>query len=85
MALKQQIGLDICIECGACVPECPVAAISADPPFIIDPEVCTNCLVCPSVCPVEAITEYDYNPEPPEPTEQQPAGPVLTIGLTLKD
>lgn len=84
MALKQRIDLDICVECGACVPECPVNAI-AESPYVIDPEVCTNCLACPAVCPVEAISEYDYNPEPPEPPGPVVAGPVLTLGITLKD
>jgi ferredoxin len=68
MAEKQRIDLEICIECAACVPECPVAAISPDAPFVIDPEVCTNCGACPAACPVEAISGYDYtSPEPPAP------------------
>jgi ferredoxin len=83
MALKQRIDLEICVECGACVPECPEAAISEEAPFIINPEVCTNCGACPAVCPVEAISEYDYTP--PEPPTPIPAGPILSVGITLKD
>jgi NAD-dependent dihydropyrimidine dehydrogenase PreA subunit len=67
MAMKQRIDLETCIECGACVPECPVNAI-AESPYVIDPETCTNCLACPAACPVEAISGYDYEPpEPPPP------------------
>jgi NAD-dependent dihydropyrimidine dehydrogenase PreA subunit len=82
MALKQRIDLETCIECGACVPECPVNAI-AESPYIIDPEVCTNCLACPAACPVEAISEYDYAPAVHEPNVD--TGPTISVGITLKD
>ena len=51
---------DECINCGACVPECPNEAISeGDDIHIIDPNRCTECIgfhdyeACQSVCPVE--------------------------------
>jgi ferredoxin len=45
-----------CIACGACVPECPVEAISeGDPIYKIDADKCTDCGACVEVCPVEAI------------------------------
>lgn len=51
---------DACINCGACVPECPNEAISqGDDVYVIDPECCTECVgfhskeACQSVCPVE--------------------------------
>lgn len=47
---------DDCIACGACVPECPVEAISEGSNiYIIDPELCTDCASCVEVCPVSAI------------------------------
>ncbi len=48
---------DECTKCGACVPVCPVDAITeGDDKFIIDPEKCTDCGVCESECPVNAIS-----------------------------
>lgn len=56
--------LDTCIACGACLPECPVNAISeGDPIYIIDPEKCVECQgyhdspKCVSVCPVDCIVK----------------------------
>ena len=50
-----------CINCGACEPECPNAAISAgEELYIIDPAKCTECVghydksQCAAVCPVDA-------------------------------
>ena len=49
-----------CINCGACEPECPNAAISQGPEtFVIDPALCTECVgfhgeeACAAVCPVD--------------------------------
>ena len=49
-----------CINCGACVPECPNEAITeGDSIYVIDPEHCTECVgfnakeACQAVCPVE--------------------------------
>jgi ferredoxin len=33
---------DECVECGACVPECPEEAISEGEPYVIDPELCSS-------------------------------------------
>jgi ferredoxin len=51
---------DACINCGACVPECPNEAISeGDSVYVIDPAICTECVgfnekeACQTVCPVE--------------------------------
>jgi ferredoxin len=51
---------DICINCGACEPECPNEAISEGAEiYVIDPELCTECVgfddkeACQTVCPVE--------------------------------
>ncbi len=45
---------EICVECGQCINNCPVDAISDD--FLIDNEVCTRCNSCIEVCPVNAIS-----------------------------
>ena len=52
---------EACINCGACVPECPNEAIAeGGEVFVIDPERCTECVgfhekeacqaICPAVC-----------------------------------
>lgn len=47
-----------CISCGACVPECPVDAITAgESIYVIDPEKCISCGACAGVCPVGAPVE----------------------------
>jgi len=47
-----------CINCGACIDECPVEAISeGDEISVIDPKLCTDCGACVEVCPVDAIVE----------------------------
>ena len=52
---------DECMNCGACVPECPNKAISEeDDKSVIDPDKCTECVGsfessrCAEVCPFEA-------------------------------
>jgi ferredoxin len=49
-----------CINCGACVPECPNNAITeGDETHVINPELCSECVgfhdheACQAVCPVE--------------------------------
>jgi ferredoxin len=49
-----------CTNCGACVPVCPVEAISAGADkHEIDPETCVDCGACAAECPVEAISPGD--------------------------
>lgn len=52
--------VDSCVNCYACEPLCPNAAIyQAKPHFLIDPERCTECVgdyedpQCASICPIE--------------------------------
>lgn len=47
---------DVCIACGACMPVCPVDAISEGEIYVIDPEKCIDCTACVEQCPVEAIS-----------------------------
>lgn len=49
---------DVCINCGACEPVCPVEAISEDTATgkrKIDADKCLDCGACQGVCPVDAI------------------------------
>ena len=59
-----------CINCGACVPECPNEAISeGDSVYVIDPDLCTECVgfnakeACQAVCPVECCLPDPNNTE----------------------
>lgn len=71
-----------CINCGACIPECPNDAISeGDNIYVIDPELCTECVgfnekeACQSVCPVECCL-----PDPNH-TETEDALVKRAVGL----
>jgi len=48
---------DTCIGCEACVPYCPMGAISMDNVAVIDQDECVDCGVClkSGVCPVDCI------------------------------
>jgi len=63
---------DACINCGACVPECPNEAIAEGGDiYVIDAERCTECVgfhekeACQAVCPVECCL-----PDPKRPEEE---------------
>ncbi|MCP4136961.1 MAG: 4Fe-4S dicluster domain-containing protein [bacterium] len=46
-----------CTECGTCISECPVEAISEGSPYTISADECTDCAVCADACPVDAIVQ----------------------------
>lgn len=49
---------DDCVQCGACVENCPVNAISmGDAHYEIDADTCISCGACAAGCPVNAISE----------------------------
>ncbi len=43
-----------CIECGACMNECPTDIIVPGSPYRINPDGCIECSACFDVCPVDA-------------------------------
>lgn len=46
---------DECVNCGACISECPTGCISEeDGKAVINADECVDCGTCASVCPVEA-------------------------------
>ena len=58
------INPDECIDCGVCVPECPVDAIigSLNKTHNILVESCIGCNLCVNICPTDCIkTEYRNN------------------------
>ncbi len=72
-----------CINCGACEPECPNAAISAgDERYQIDPAKCTECVgshdesQCASVCPVDACV--------PDPDRRETKDELAVKAVRLK-
>lgn len=49
---------DACVNCGTCVDNCPVEAISeGELKHVIDADICVGCGTCADNCPVEAIEE----------------------------
>jgi ferredoxin len=78
-----------CTACDACLPACPIDAISAgDPIYVIDQELCCDFEDCLAVCPVEAIVPAHPQPgglTPPAPRALDPgveaaAGPGQSGG-----
>ncbi|MDR3020044.1 MAG: 4Fe-4S binding protein [Treponema sp.] len=48
--------LDTCINCGSCIGDCPVDAISEkDGTHVINPDSCSDCGACVGSCPTDAI------------------------------
>lgn len=51
---------DKCINCGWCIPQCPVDCIAFNEDKMIteiDESICIDCGACQQVCPTDAIRE----------------------------
>jgi len=49
---------DDCSNCGTCVDECAVEAISqGDGKYVIDADACIDCGSCAAACPTGSIVE----------------------------
>ncbi|GHT51437.1 hypothetical protein AGMMS49990_05720 [Endomicrobiia bacterium] len=56
--MAYQIDETVCVGCGACAGNCPVAAINQKgDKYEIDPETCVGCGACEPTCPVSAISK----------------------------
>ena len=56
--MAYKVNQDVCVNCGACEPACPVGAISeANDKRTIHADKCISCGSCAGTCPAEAISE----------------------------
>jgi uncharacterized protein (DUF362 family)/Pyruvate/2-oxoacid:ferredoxin oxidoreductase delta subunit len=55
--LRPQANPEWCTGCGACIEQCPVAALSMQDDLPqVDADACISCFCCQEICPEKAIT-----------------------------
>ncbi len=70
---------DVCAECGACVPRCPMDALTdADGTTTHHPERCIGCGLCVSACPSGALSMVR------KPAGETPSIPRNTVDAYLR-
>jgi len=56
--MAYKVNKEVCVNCGACEPVCPVQAISeVGEKRNIDASKCIDCGACAGTCPVSAIAQ----------------------------
>ncbi|WP_054695475.1 4Fe-4S binding protein [Desulfosarcina cetonica] len=75
--IPKSVDADKCTACGACVPVCPVGAVSLDPTPVFGPS-CIGCFNCLRECPEAAIVSG----MPLEKLEAMIRGRVATLNET---
>jgi len=82
--MSYYISPDYCINCGACVGDCPYNAIEeGSSSYVIDDGLCVSCGACQPTCPVEAIWPQYWESSPPSASAvkmlDQVTGPAIPI------
>ena len=83
-----ELAQDDCILCGACVPVCPVDALSLEPrELLINNNRCYGCNRCVPVCPTDALTLHPLHPNATEllPALTHPAVSAVEMHTTSGD
>jgi ferredoxin len=55
--LRPQADPELCTDCGTCIDQCPVSALSMDGHLPrVDADTCITCFCCQEICPEKAMT-----------------------------
>jgi uncharacterized protein (DUF362 family)/Pyruvate/2-oxoacid:ferredoxin oxidoreductase delta subunit len=55
--LRPQADPELCTECGTCIDQCPVSALSMNDHLPqVDADTCITCFCCQEICPEKAMT-----------------------------
>jgi carbon-monoxide dehydrogenase iron sulfur subunit len=57
---KNAFTLNVCNQCGSCVPECPTLALTVNKLGVVmlNKSLCINCLACVAVCPSNSMMTW---------------------------
>jgi carbon-monoxide dehydrogenase iron sulfur subunit len=57
---EKSYALNVCNQCGACVPECPTLALTINKQGVVmlNKSLCINCLACVAVCPSDSMMTW---------------------------
>lgn len=59
-AVNKSYALNVCNQCGACMPECPTMALTVNKQGVVmlNKSLCINCLACVAVCPSDSMMTW---------------------------